>query len=58
MKTMIEDVLIRNPELKIKFKTKSKIGLITIIDQLKKDGYLKGYDFKAVPTKNPNSNSN
>ena len=57
MKLIVEDVLIRHPELKIKYKTKNKIDLITIMDQLQKDGYLKGYNFKALPTKNPRSAS-
>ena len=57
MKLIVEDVLIRHPELKIKYKTKNKINLITIMDQLQKDGYLKGYNFKALPTKNPRNAS-
>jgi hypothetical protein len=27
------------------------------MDQLQKDGYLKGYNFKALPTKNPRNAS-
>ena len=57
MKLIVEDVLIRHPELKIKYKTKNKLDLITIMDQLQKDGYLKGYNFKALPTKNPRNAS-
>ena len=57
MKKINEDYLMRNPELKIKFKTKKKIDLITIMGQLQKDGYLKGYNFKVLPTKNPRSSS-
>jgi len=55
MKSIIEDAIIRNPELQtqIKYKSVNRDKAINILMQLNDDKYLDNYDLSKLPQRNP-----
>jgi hypothetical protein len=55
MKSIIEDAIIRNPELQkqIKYKTVNRDKAINILMQLNDEKYLDNYDLSKLPQRNP-----